>query len=1287
MQSDRHRLRRRLLALQQATDKIDAQGELEKLSQAVDVSLIRRQTRLQGLPQPEFPESLPISQRRSEIAKAIAQHQVTIIAGETGSGKTTQIPKICLELGRGVDGLIGCTQPRRIAARSVAEQIARELGGELGQAVGYKVRFGDKTSEHGYIKMMTDGILLAEIQSDRYLNGYDTLIIDEAHERSLNIDFLLGYLKQLLPKRPDLKLIITSATIDTERFSSHFDGAPIIEVSGRTYPVEVRYRPLLSDDPEEQDRDQGQAILAAVDELAELDRTGHILVFLSGEREIRETAELLRKHHPPHTEILPLYARLNAAEQARVFQPSNGRRIILATNVAETSLTVPGVRFVVDTGYARISRYSPHSKVQRLPIETVSQSSANQRKGRCGRLSDGVCIRLYSETDFINRPEFTQPEILRTSLADVILRMAALNLGPIDEFPFVEPPLQKNIRDGYQQLIELGAIKSVDNGANRLTKIGRQLAQIPVDVRLGRMILEARRLGVVNEVLIIAAVLGIQDPRERPMDAQQAADQAHQAYQDPKSDFIGYLNLWLSFHKIADELRSQSKLRKYCKSHYLSFVRMREWQEVHRQLVKIAKDLGFSLNQQPGDYELIHQSLLSGLLGQIAFRSENREYTGARQIKLALFPGSSLYKKPPKWIVAGELVETSRLYARVVAVIEPEWVEPLARNLCKYSYLEPHWQRNSGRVMAYEQVSLYGLVLVARRLVDYSKVNSAEAREIFIRSGLVVGEAKIKAPFLAHNQRLVREIEQLEFKQRRRDVLVDEEVIFSFYDRLIPESINSVQGFDKWRKDAETANKRLLYLEKAALMQREEDEVGELQYPDYLIVNGTPYRLKYYFEPGHVRDGVTIQIPLGALNQLSSERLEWLVPGLLKEKITWFFKSLPKSLRKSLVPVPNSVDACLEDLDPEAGSLQGQVFQWLQVRHGLKVTEDLWKTIQWPAHLQMNIQVLDDKGHTLAMERGLGEVKQALGGKTQEYVEQTLSHPLERRGIKQWDFGDLPVQVEIQHKGISYISFPALYTDHDEVGVKLFDSAREANLSHRTGLLRLFRMQSQDKLKYLQKNIRKINELCLMYISIDQCDALKQDIVDCALTQAFFPGDMTEVRSGEEFQRCLVQGREQLVNIANNIAVLCLEILTRYKAVVRRLESFNTAEFARSKDDITRQLRRLVYSGFLVQTPYQWLVQLPRYLQAMERRLEKLGGQPGKDRQYIKETESMREACLERLLPILNEGVQNSELEEFRWALEEYAVSLFAQELKTLFPISLKRLENKWRLIGESIKK
>ena len=1279
LRRDQHALRRRLHKLQRARS-VDAEAR-RALSAAIAASKARCAQRREALPVPGFPEELPVSARREELAAAIASHQVVIVCGETGSGKTTQLPKICLSLERGVAGMIGHTQPRRIAARTVAARVAEELATPLGAIVGYKVRFSDHTSPDAYIKVMTDGILLAETQHDRYLDHYDTLIIDEAHERSLNIDFLLGYLKQLLPKRPDLKLIITSATIDPQRFANHFDGAPVIEVSGRTYPVEMRYRPLLAEDEDGRDRDMQQAILDAVDELGRID-LGDILIFLSGEREIRTTAEALRKHHPPHTEILPLYARLSATEQNKVFQSHTGRRIVLATNVAETSLTVPGIRFVIDTGLARISRYSHRAKVQRLPIEAISQASANQRAGRCGRVSAGVCVRLYAEEDYRNRPLFTAPEIQRSNLAAVILQMEVLGLGDVEHFPFIDPPDPRLIKDGYQTLVELGAVDdnlSSAGGvkARRLTPVGRDLVRLPVDPRIGRMILAARQEQCLAEILIIASALAVQDPRERPLEAQQTADQKHARYADERSDFLVYLKLWDHYHQQARHL-SNNKLRKYCRENFLSYVRIQDWRDVHSQLLSLVKPMGFRLNQQPADYAPIHRALLAGLLGNIGCKSEERDYLGARGTRFHIFPGSALFKKAPKWLVAAELVETTRLYARTVAKIEPEWVEQLAAHLVKHHYFDPHWEKLQQAVVGYERVSLYGLPLIPRRKVHYGRIDPKLSREIFIRSALVAGEYETRAPFFTHNQAAIHDVEDLEHKARRRDILVDEQTLYEFYDERIPVDICDGRRFERWRKEAEREDPQRLLLSKEYLMQRGATEVSAEQFPDHLSIAGMRLPLSYHFEPGHPLDGVTVTVPLALLNQLRPEHMQWLVPGLLREKIIALLKTLPKALRRNFVPVPNFADACLQAVAPGEGALCEALARQLLRMTGVTIPVDAWQEDALPAHLRMNVKVVGGDGETLvAMGRDVSRLQREQGEQAAATFAQLPSSDFEREQVTDWDFGDLPEQVEFERQGMSLIGYPALVEEDGGVALRLLDSSAKADTALRHGVRRLYMLQARERIKYLEKNLPGIQSMCLHYASVGECAALKSDLLS-AITEQAFLGKQAAPRNRAQFEELKEKGLARLIPVANELCAWVAETLVLYHALLKRLKGTVKPAWLKSLSDIQEQLRHLIYPGFVTATPYEQLRHLPRYLKAVDLRLNKLDQHAGRDGPLLVQLAPLWQAYLQRSEKQRKLGSAAPALEDFHWLLEELRVSLFAQELKTAVPVSVKRLQQQW---------
>ena len=1280
MQSDRQRLRQRLQRLRNNRPPEQFETQVAALSARIAASAQRLEQRRAHLPVPNYPEELPVSERRAEIAAAIKKHQVVIVAGETGSGKTTQLPKICLEVGRGVSGMIGHTQPRRIAARSVAARIAAELQSEMGYHVGYKVRFSDHTRPESYIKLMTDGILLAESQGDPFLNQYDTLIIDEAHERSLNIDFLLGYLKQLLPKRSDLKIIITSATIDTERFSHHFDGAPIIAVTGRTYPVEVLYRPLRSDEEDEQDRDMQQGILDAVDELARHGQ-GDVLIFLPGEREIRETAESLRNHNPLHTEILPLFARLSAGDQNKIFQPHIGRRIVLATNVAETSLTVPGIRYVIDPGLVRLSRYSHRTKVQRLQVEKVSQASANQRAGRCGRVAPGICIRLYDEEDLKLRSEFTEPEIKRSNLAAVILQMKSLNLGDIECFPFVEAPHNTMITDGYKLLEELGAV----NAQRDLTETGRQLARLPLDPRVARMVLAAKHEGALSEVLIIASALSVQEPRERPYDKQQHADEKHKLFADERSDFIAWLNLWRSYHEQA-ALLTKNKLRQWCHQHFISYLRMREWHEVHVQLKTAVKELEWRSNEQPAEYEQIHRALMAGLLGNLACKGEAQEYLGARGIKLNIFPGSILAKKRPRWLMAAEMVETQRMYARIVASIEPEWIESVAGDLCRRSYFEPHWEKTPAAVIAYERVTLYGLVINPKRKVQYSKINPVEARELFIRSALVEGEFNTRAPFFKHNVELIAEIEALEAKSRRRDLLVDEKMLYAFYDGILPADVCDGRRFEIWRKHAEQQQPTLLYLTQEYLLLRSASDVTAAQFPDTLMLEGMVLPLSYHFEPGSENDGVTLTLPLPALNLLlnlgAPQRFERLVPGLLHEKLCQLLKSLPKQLRRNFVPVPNYADACLQGMAASDESLLDALQKQLLRMSGIKVTRADWDISKLTPHMLMNFKVVDDKGACVAMGRDLLQFQGPLKEQAQQSFAAVRSWEGERKDITQWNFDALPEHIEFVRNGVGLRGYPALVDHTESVAIQLCDTATEATRLSRIALRRLIKFAAADSLKDLHRKLPDFKQMGLYYAAIGRGEELQQDLIDTIIDQAFL-GDGPLPRTRPAFEQCLSNGRQNLWRVTTELCTLVQETLAQHHQINQRLKGgilFNGS--SPSVLDINEQLKQIIYSRFINQTPGEWLKEFPRYFKAINLRLEKLSGGETRDRQNVLEIKPLWQAYLDRKQKHDKQGIVDAELETYRWMIEELRVSLFAQELKTKMPVSVQRLKKQWERVA-----
>jgi len=1320
MLADRYTLRRKMQeikSLQKLGDEkslAKAQRMVNEVVQKMHASQQKYQLRLAQLPKPEYPLELPVSGKRDEIATAISKHQVVIVCGETGSGKTTQLPKICLELGRGVSGFIGHTQPRRIAARSVASRIAQELKTPLGEAVGYKVRFNDKLSESSYVKLMTDGILLAETQGDKFLNAYDTIIIDEAHERSLNIDFLLGYLKQLLPKRPDLKVIVTSATIDADRFSQHFNGAPVIEVSGRTFPVEIRYRPLgaagfrarevaeaenaqfdLEDDTifgiarkaktearwlEEDDEEEAieEAILDAADDLLR-QGDGDILVFLPGEREIRDVAEHLRKYQGrsaklKHIEVLPLFARLSIEDQQKIFRSHSSRRIVLATNVAETSLTVPGIKYVIDAGLARVNRYSTRAKVEQLQIEKISQAAAKQRAGRCGRVSNGICVRLYSEQDFNGRPEFTEPEILRSSLAAVILRMAALRLGDVTEFPFIEAPSSRLIADGYLLLQELGAV----DARRQITDTGLQLAKLPLDPRVGRMILAAKREHCLKEILIIASVLSIQDPRERPMDKREAADNAHAKFAGEGSDFMSYLKLWDFFDNALKTKKSNKDLLNQCHSNFLSFLRLKEWRELHGQLLEIVSEMEFKLNEQEANFEQIHKALLAGLLGNIGFKDgDSDSYAGARGIRFHVAPGSTLKKTRPKWVMAAELVDTTKLYARCVAKIEPDWIEPLARGLTDSHYSDPRWDRKMGMVNAWERVSLYGLTIIPKRRVHYGPINAAESREIFIREALANGEFDTKAAFFTANERLIAEVEELEHKARRQDVLVDEHKLFAFYDAKIPADIFNAASFEKWRADAEKISPRLLYLTRDDLMRHGADAITAVQFPEKVMLDGVETNLKYRFEPGHVLDGVTATVPLALLNQLNPVQTEWLVPGMLREKITYLIKALPKTFRRVCVPVPEFVTGFLDEVNEQFSQpVLEALASYIQRKTTLKISKEDWNLSDIPSHHLMNFSVLDDGGRELAMGRDWNTLKKQLGSAAQLTFRNT-SPDIEKTGLKQWDFGDLPQTLSFERDGLKVTGYPALEDAHDSIAVKLFDTEREAALSHRKGMCRLMRFELKEQMKQLEKSLPNFNQYAMVLRNVMSADDLREDMI-LAIADRAFIGEDDLPRTNAEFMVLKQRARTRLPAVTQAVARQAQAIATEYQLLVQKQgQMASTAN--RLKRDLEQQIGLLVYKGSFHQTPWEQLQHIPRYLKALRLRIEKHPANPDRDGKNAASVGLVWQKWQDKVNALNTAHLDIPQhLQDFRWLIEELRVSLFAQELKTPFPVSLKRLEKTW---------
>ncbi|WP_444813379.1 ATP-dependent RNA helicase HrpA [Variovorax gracilis] len=1256
---------------------------------------------------------------------AIAANQVVIVCGETGSGKTTQLPKIALALGRGKlnaspgkGRLIGHTQPRRIAASSVAKRIAEELKTPLGDVVGYKVRFQDRLSRDASVKLMTDGILLAETQTDPLLKAYDTLIIDEAHERSLNIDFLLGYLREILPRRPDLKVIVTSATIDADRFAQHFASAkgpaPTIMVSGRTFPVEQRYRPF----EESRDYDLNDAIADGVDELwRDPHNAGDILVFLPGEREIREAADHLRKHlsHQPlmrSAEVLPLFARLSQAEQDRIFDGHTGRRIVLATNVAETSLTVPGIRYVIDAGTARVKRYSFRSKVEQLLVEPISQAAANQRAGRCGRVANGICIRLYDEKDFEGRPRFTDPEILRSSLAGVILRMKSLHLGDVERFPFLEAPQRRAIADGYQLLNELGAV----DDANELTPTGVELSRLPLDPRVGRMILEARTRGALEEVLVIASALSVQDVRDRPMEAQQQADQAHSKFDDEKSEFSGYLRLWkwiieargggtTPTHKLSNRQYEQ-----LLRQNFINVRRVREWRDIHSQLLTVVTEHKWRINTEPAGYEPLHLSMLSGLLGNVGWKLEDDEaYLGARGIKFYRHPGAHLKKKPGRWIVCAELVETTRLFGRGIANIEPQWLEQVAGHLLKKQLLDPHWEKKGAQVAALERATLYGLVVYSGRRVDFSKVDPVAAREIFIREALVGGQWESKLPFLAANRKLVREVEGLEHKSRRQDVLVDDELIYAFYDAQLPPDVASGITFENWYRQQSKAQPRLLYLTRDELMRHQAAGITTQSFPPTLRLGGVDCAATYLHEPGDAKDGLTVTVPLFVLNQVSEERCEWLVTGMLKDKVQALLKSLPQKPRARLVPLPESAARLSEMLAaPEVfghGSLTDALLKRVRDQTSLDVKRADFKLDMLPPHLFMNLRVVDEHGRQLGMGRNLGALKAELGAQARGAFQalaglnvkasakpaaggspgaaalsseksapdspETPSLPAGQR-YTAWTFGELPELMEVRRGAQSLIGFPALLDGGDAVTIEVFDEPAVAAAKHRSGLRRLFALQLKDALKYLEKNIPDLQKMAVAYMPLGTAEEIRAQIIDVALERAFLQEPLPTDEAG--FKRRVEEGRGRLTLIANEVARLAGVILTEYTQAARKIKDTKVQPTATA--DAAQQLQRLMGKRFIADTPWPRLQHFARYLKAITLRLDKLRGDPARDAQRLAELRPQEQRYWRLLAE--RKGATDERMSEFRWLLEELRVSFFAQELRTPQPVSVKRLDKLW---------
>jgi ATP-dependent helicase HrpA len=1264
-------------------------AEIERVTRAVAASKARVLRRAAAVPPIDYPPQLPVAQRHDEIAKAIAAHPVIIVCGETGSGKTTQLPKICLEIGRGVRGLIGHTQPRRIAARSVASRIAQELGTTVGELVGYKVRFTDRTRPDAYIKLMTDGILLAETLSDRRLSAYDTIIVDEAHERSLNIDFLLGYLKRLQRERHDLKVVVTSATLDAGRFAQHFAHrgrpAPVIEVSGRTYPVELRYRPLAQNEDDDEEKLE-EAIVAATEDLWR-EGPGDILVFLPGEREIRETAELLtralaRRPYASSVEILPLFARLSVEKQQRVFAPSNGRRIVLATNVAESSLTVPGIRRVIDSGLARVRRYSLRNKVTLLQIEKIAQAAATQRAGRCGRVSAGVCVRLYAEDDFASRPVYTDPEIMRSSLAAVILRMAALDLGAVEEFPFLEAPGPRAIADGYQLLQELGAV----DAQRRLSALGRELAKLPVDPRIGRMILAGRDEHCLAEMLVIASALTVPDPRERPLDQRQAADQAHLRFRDQRSDFLSLLALWQFFDDALAEKLSHRALVDRCRAHFVSYLRLTEWRDVHHQLCEQLEEQHWKwsaelpLKVDDARYAALHRALLSALLSNIGLRAEEDEhYLGARGLKFFLHPASGVKRAAAKWVLAAELTETTRLYARCAAKVEPEWIESVAGERVECSFFDPHWDKVGGEVVGAERVSLYGLTLVARRRISYAAVDPPLAHEVFLREGLVGNQLDSSAPFLGHNRKLVAEVSELEHKARRQDVLVDEEALVAFYATRVPPEVHSTSTFERWRRLAEAKDPKLLFMTREALMRHAAVNVTEEQYPEFMEMAGTRLKLKYRFAPGHPLDGLTLTVPLALLNQIDEARLSWLVPGMVREKTAWYLKALPKTWRNRLLPVPEVVTSFLQaaDGEPKCNSLAfAQALRaFCESRLGEALPQETWSTSDPPPHLKMNLRVIDAAGNELAQGRDLVRLRAQLGEAAQ--LSFAAAGPaFERSGIRSWDLGDLPQSLSFARDGRQVTGYPALVDQGDSVALMLYDIRAAAEASTRAAVVRLIRLELKDALRRWQRDPPGFLTAALQLKPSIASDRLLDDVVDAICDRAFI-GEDPLPRSQRAFAEQLKRARTRLPAVAEGAFRTLATIATEFQKLSQQIAALPRS-FSGLAKNIASQRDALVHAGFFSATPWTQLAHLPRYLRALQRRIAKYPDDPGRDAKHAESLSALWERYEARAEA--NRAAQRVEpaLEAYRWLIEELKVSLFAQELKTALPVSYKRLEKAW---------
>jgi len=1288
MLADRFRLRRRLEEIERDAAKgKPVERSLAKLEEELCRSVTAAAGRRARLPTIHYDEELPVCQRREDIARAIRENQVVVVCGETGSGKSTQLPKICLELGRGVVGMIGHTQPRRIAARSVAARVAEELGTSLGEHVGFKVRFADSTSANTLVKVMTDGILLAETQSDPFFEQYDTIILDEAHERSLNVDFLIGYGKRLLAKRPELKLIVTSATLDPERFARHFatpDGpAPVIEVTGRTWPVEVRYRPLVDEEEGEgegEERDWPDGLCDAVDELARID-TGDVLVFLPTERDIHEAAKVLRGYTLPRddsarrTEILPLYARLPAAQQQRIFSRHAHRRIVLATNVAESSLTVPGIRYVIDVGTARVSRYSARSKTQRLPIEPISRASADQRAGRCGRLGPGVCVRLYAEDDYLKRDRFTAPEIQRSNLAAVVLQAMSLSLGNLERFPFLDPPKRAAIRDGVKTLFELGAIDE----RQRLTPLGRRLAQLPVDPRIGRMILAADEEGCLAEVLVIASALEIRDPRDRPVEHHEAADEAHAQFAHQESDFLTYLEMWDFYHRLKENL-SRGQLRKACRQNFLSYNRMREWTDIYRQLIELVRQAGMKTRRRRDEYGPVHRAVLTGLLANVANRTGTFEYMAAGGGQFFLWPGSALFKKNPKWVVAAEMVETAKRYLRCCARIDPDWIEPLAGHLVKRTYSEPHWDAASGSAMAFERVSLFGLVVVPRRRVALGPLDPATARELLIRHGLVEGQLPRPPAFLRHNQELAAEVERLQDKLRRRDLLRGEWAKVEFYDERIPEDVFDAARLEGWRREAERESPRLLYMTKSDLME-EEPEVAPGDFPDRVEAGRLELPVEYRFEPGAEDDGLSVEVPLEAVNQLDAGRLGWLVPGMMEQKVTALIKTLPKPLRQRLVPAPDTARVVVGKLPFGEGDVLAALATELQRIAGAPVSPADFQLDKLPDELRMNVRVVDAEGRALAQGRDLAGLREQLGRKVPESLAAVEDSHFHRDELTTWDFDELPREVEVQSRGLALRGYPMLVDRRESVSMRLADSPDRAQAETRRGAARLFLLTANREIRSQLGWFPDMEQMLLHAATIPDFD-LGDELAELIAFRAF-KFDEEVPRTREQFDQRASAARERIGLAVQDAAELLPRLFAAYHEARLALEDFSMApRWQYAVDDVREQLTRLVRPGFLVDTPWTWLMHFPRYLRAIAVRFDRLRGGGGRrDRESTDLVRAHWQLYQQQAARNEDTGTRDPELAHFRWMLEEYRVSLFAQTLGTAVPVSEKRLERQWEKV------